>query len=104
MDGLPVPGMKAWCRSAAGIFDLVVCSARFVQPDQFKYAHDFLMEQGFPPMALVWEKPLALWYIDDRAIRFAGPGTLPDPASLLTRKVWYEDRVSSMRFKGTSGE
>ena len=103
INGAPVPGMARWCRQASALYRLICSSARFVKPDQIEYARDFLQAHDFPEMDLSWGKPLALWYIDDRAIAFQGPNTLPSPTTLLTRPVWYESNQSTKRtFKGTS--
>ena len=71
-DG-PVEGMAEACRTllAAG-YELVVYSTR-AKTESGREAMKMWLEQfDFPPMPCSHEKPLAIIYVDDRAVRFMG--------------------------------
>ena len=67
-DG-PVPGAVQACHDLAdaGWALYVMTSRSNLAPVQ-----RWLIEQGFPPMKLTRVKPIAVAYIDDRAVRFEG--------------------------------
>lgn len=64
-DG-PVPGAVAACHELARKYRLVIFTAR----QQEEAIKEWLTLHGFPPMEVMNTKPPALFYIDDRAIRF----------------------------------
>lgn len=67
-DG-PMPGAVQACQDLAEAgWRLYVLSSRQHLEPVAKWLH----EGGFPPMTLTRVKPIAVAYIDDRAIRFSG--------------------------------
>ncbi|CCG43315.1 hypothetical protein [Magnetospirillum molischianum] len=95
-DG-PVPGVIEWLVQMSEHFSVAIYSSRSKHEVGYEAMQEWLYEHmqaaGYGARqfaALKWptEKPPAVLYIDDRAWRFDGPGTLPTPEQVQTFKPW----------------
>lgn len=69
---LPVQGAVQWVWDMVGDFDVVVFTCRASTDDGYFQVCCWLAEHGFPTVKVTDKKPVAEWYLDDRAIRFEG--------------------------------
>lgn len=81
----PVPGIKEAIEKIRQIYNVVVVSSRCSSPEGVTAIMDYLKVNGIVVDDVVMEKPPAVVYIDDRAIRFNG-----DPSDLLNQIVTFK--------------
>lgn len=86
--GPPVEGSLAWLREIRRDFKVVVLSARARSDEGAAAISAWLTKRGVPGLEVTAVKPPALVYIDDRAYRFNGPGTLPDRHEIHRARPW----------------
>lgn len=81
VEGLLVMGFKP-----------VVASTRAKEEIGRKAITDWMKREGFPSVPVVGGKPAASFYLDDRAIRFNGPGRWPTEAELKEACIPWNKR------------
>ena len=81
----PVPGIKEAIDEIRKLYHVVVVSTRCSSPEGVTAIMDYLKVNGIVVDDVVMEKPPAVVYIDDRAIRFNG-----DPSDLLNQIVTFK--------------
>ena len=81
----PVPGIKEAIEKIRKFYYVVVVSSRCSSPEGVTAIIDYLKVNGIVVDDVVMEKPPAVVYIDDRAIRFNG-----DPGDLLKQIVAFK--------------
>ncbi len=87
----PVPGIKeAIDELRADGYHVVVFSTRCQQPAGAFAIETYLSENGIEVDEIVAEKPIAICYIDDRAICFNGNANVI-PEKVRTFKTWIEN-------------
>lgn len=87
----PVPGSIEWLNEIAEDFDIVVHTTRAATLDGCAAICEWLRRHGFDTAQLkrvTHEKVAALVYIDDRAWRFTGPGSLPTAQQIHAARPW----------------
>ena len=94
----PVPGIAEAIRSIRKHYIVAVVSTRCATAAGIKAVSDWLDKYGIEVDAVVKEKPPAIVYIDDRAIRFDG-----DPSTLLSKirtfEVWNKKPIVSEQLR-----
>lgn len=101
----PVEGAIEWLRSMVSHFDVVIFSTRCKSwrgrraMKRWLWLHDtggngsYAMWEDLDPVGMVKfakSKPPALIYLDDRAWRFAGPGTFPSKDDIHLAWPWHK--------------
>ena len=91
----PVPGAIEWLREIVKDFQVIIFTTRGKTDAGRAAVIAWLLKHGlheamaggvsFPVTA---EKPPALVYLDDRAIRFEGPGTFPTAQQIHAARPW----------------
>ena len=85
----PVLGMKEAIDKIREKYNVVVVSTRCISPEGTKAIKCWLNKHNIVVDSIAAEKPPAICYIDDRAIRFDGnAATLPDLVENF--KAWWE--------------
>lgn len=86
----PVDGTIQWMNDMAAHFTLVVFTTRAQTLDGKLAVEDYLKRNGWEHgfILITDKKPPALLYIDDRAFRFTGPGSLPTAQDIHQMKPW----------------
>jgi hypothetical protein len=49
-----------------------------------------LLWRGLGEIKVTAKKPPALIYLDDRAVRFTGPGSFPSPEDIHRARPWHK--------------
>jgi hypothetical protein len=100
----PVDGAIAWLRSMLSRFDIVIFSTRAKTWRGRRAMMRWLWQQdtGGKGSFAMWDdleamgrirfrdKPPALIYLDDRAVRFRGPGTFPTADEIHRLRPWHK--------------
>lgn len=81
----PVPGIKEAIDKIRQLYNVVIVSSRCSSPEGVAAIMGYLKAHGIVVDDVVKEKPPAVVYIDDRAIRFNG-----DPSDLLNQIVSFK--------------
>lgn len=81
----PVPGIKEAIEKIRQRYYVIVVSSRRSSPEGVTAIMDYLEANGIVVDDVIMEKPPAVVYIDDRAIRFNG-----DPSDLLNQIVTFK--------------
>jgi hypothetical protein len=69
----PVPGAIEWMTEVASVYELVVLTTRAREPGGAEAVKLWLAQNGLPfPVLVTAEKPMAVFYLDDRGWRFRG--------------------------------
>jgi len=87
----PVEGAIAWLREMAQDFQVIIFTTRGKTPEGRVAVQEWLENNGWIDGAYVTvtaEKPPALVYLDDRAVRFEGPGTFPSKEQIHAARPW----------------
>ncbi len=87
----PVPGAIEWLQAMlAGGLDVVIFTTRGRTPAGRDAVHLWLAKHWpeAPQLQVTAEKPPALAYLDDRAIRFEGPGRWPTVDEIHKARPW----------------
>jgi hypothetical protein len=89
----PVDGAIEWLHEISERFDVVILTTRGRTPEGCAAVLAWLEEHGAPAPELVTaEKVPALIYLDDRAIRFEGPGSFPTVDAIHLARPWNKRR------------
>lgn len=104
----PVDGAIEWLHAMLSRFDVVIFSTRCKSwrgrraMRRWLWKHDtngvgcYAMWQDMDALGTVKfakDKPPALIYLDDRAVRFEGPGTFPTPSEIHLAIPWNKLRA-----------
>lgn len=74
-------------------FQTIVSSTRARSSEGMHAIYSWMREQGFSgDIDVTWEKVPALWHLDDRALRFEGPGKWPTLAEIEAACVPWNRR------------
>lgn len=94
----PVPGIAEAIQNIRKHYVVAVVSTRCSTPEGIEAVNSWLDKYGIEVDAVLKEKPLAIVYIDDRAICFDG-----DPNRLLSRiqtfEVWNKKPIVSEQLR-----
>lgn len=88
MPDPPVPGAIEWLEEMAKTFEVLIFTTRGQYPEARMAIRDWLAEHGYrgPLLTVTHEKPAALVYLDDRAIRFEG--VFPTKEEIHRARPW----------------
>ena len=86
----PVEGAIEWLNETVEKLDVVVFTTRGHQDGGPAAVMRWLREHGYvgPDLLVTGTKVPALAYIDDRALRFEGPGTFPTVERIHQARPW----------------
>ena len=89
----PTEGAVEWVEmiTEAG-YRAVVASTRAKEQLGREAMALWLGRNGFPTLEIAYGKPPALWYVDDRAVRFPGPGRWPTLEELREAAIPWNKR------------
>lgn len=87
---LPVEGAIDWLNEIISDFEVVILTTRGDQPGGNDAVQAWLREHGYtgPDLRVTSHKVPALIYLDDRAVRFMGPGTFPTSQFVHAARPW----------------
>lgn len=92
----PVEGAIEWLNAICADFHVIIHTTRAKTVPGEVAVQKWLVEHGFdcaPDEVVVTAvKPPALIYLDDRAIRFGGPGTFPTRQQIHDARPWNKPR------------
>lgn len=89
----PTDGAQDFVRMVLSLgFTPVIASTRAHNAIGRKAMTDWLKREGFPKVPVVAGKPAASFYLDDRALRFEGPGKWPTEAEIKAACVPWNKR------------
>jgi hypothetical protein len=94
----PVEGAIEWLKATLeGGFDVVIFTTRGRTSAGRDAVHRWLVKHWpdapLTRLQVTAEKPPALVYLDDRAIRFDGPGTFPTVEVMMRARPWNKGGV-----------
>jgi hypothetical protein len=83
----PVEGAIEWLQEMAEQFNVVILTTRGETELGCGAVRTWLIKHGYegPNLEVTTVKPPALAYLDDRALRFEGPGTFPTTDEIFAR-------------------
>ena len=86
----PVDGAIDWLNKIVSDYDVVILSTRGDQENSNEAVKTWLRENGYtgPDLLITSHKVPALIYLDDRAIRFTGPGSFPTKEDIFNARPW----------------
>ncbi len=96
----PVEGAIEWLNEIADSFDIAIFTTRGRSPEGRVAVRAWLVKHGVHaaaveadpftvrPLRVTAEKPPALVYLDDRGLRFNGPGTFPTADAIHRLRPW----------------
>lgn len=86
----PVEGAIDWLMEMVRDFEVVIFTTRGADHVGANAVMDWLGHHGYrgPALEVTAHKPPALVYLDDRAIRFEGPGTFPTRQQIHDARPW----------------
>jgi hypothetical protein len=94
----PVEGAIEWLNELLDHFVVMIFSTRAETDEGAVAIRAWLKEHGmkrYHEVGITAQKPKALVYLDDRAIRFEGPGTFPDAAAIHAARPWNKPRAEA---------
>ncbi len=95
IPGPPVEGAFEFLREAVKRYEVIVHSTRFGDHFAIRDARDWMRKHGLDEFTIGFlqfsiVKPPALLFLDDRAIRFEGPGRFPSFREIEEFTTWWE--------------
>jgi hypothetical protein len=86
----PVEGAIEWLNTITDRLNVVIHTTRGETAEGCAAVLQWLREYGYtgPDLIVTHEKPPALVYLDDRAVRFEGPGTFPTADDVFKLRPW----------------
>lgn len=89
----PVVGAQDFVRELhASGYGVEVASTRATTAPGRRAMQAWFVANGFPAMAIAHGKPPGIVYLDDRALRFEGPGKWPTMAEIKEASVPWQKR------------
>lgn len=89
----PVEGAIEWLNQITKKLDVVIFTTRGATARGQAAVLVWLGEHGYvgPALEVTNVKPPALIYLDDRAVRFEGPGTFPTVDQIHAARPWNKE-------------
>jgi hypothetical protein len=86
----PVEGAIDWLHEMVKRFNVAILTTRGETPEGCAAVMTWLRKHGYtgPDLEVTHEKVPALAYVDDRAIRFTGPGSFPTADEIFAARPW----------------
>ncbi|MEO0481947.1 MAG: hypothetical protein AAF196_20980 [Planctomycetota bacterium] len=104
----PVEGAIEWLHEMIQDFDIAIMSTRNWQEGGIEAMRAWLQEhtpaplwyegggeRGLEDIQFPTSKPPALIYLDDRAVRFEGPGTFPSKSDVHRLRPWNKSQKAT---------
>lgn len=88
----PVEGAINWLMQIRRDFEVVILTTRGSRVGSASAIMRWLRHHGYEgdDLLITDRKPPALVYLDDRAMRFEGPGSFPSAGDILRAKPWFK--------------
>lgn len=88
-EGEPIPGSVEFVKKLiANDYEVIISSCRAYTQIGREGIRDWLNKHGFPRLDVTCEKPHAVVYLDDRAVRFEG--CFEQAWVMLNQEVWFK--------------